>query len=349
MDEWPTRALGDLISLQRGYDLPTETRTAGTVPVVGSGGISGWHNEAREEGPGVVVGRAGASIGKPTLVKGPYWPLNTTLFVKDFKGNNPRWVYYFFEITDFTGFNSGGAQPMLNRNYIAGLQVPTPDASEQCAIADVLGALDDKVALNERLYNLADQLCAAEVQRASMASAQRQLREVLTLHYGKALPASERTPGDVVVYGSGGITGTHSRPLVDRPGVIVGRKGTVGAVYWASGPHFPIDTTYYVEPREPRTAEIIYYLLRSAPLAELNSDSAVPGLNRDEAYACQVNFPENGSIEPLSRNLRQRFSWMKAVREEMKALTATRDELLPLLMSGKIRVRDAEKVVEGVV
>lgn len=223
------------------------------------------------------------------------------------------------------------------------------DILEQQAIAEVLRALDDKITANDRLHSLADQLCAAEVQRASMAGVRQQLRDVLKLHYGKALPAPERTPGDVVVYGSGGITGTHSHPLVDRPGVVVGRKGTVGAVYWASGPHFPIDTTYYVEPREVGNDEILYYLLRAAPLAELNSDSAVPGLNRDEAYSCQVNFPVNDSLDALNRTLRRRFDWMKTVREEVSTLTAARDELLPLLMSGKIRVREAEKIVEGVV
>ncbi|MFD2472652.1 restriction endonuclease subunit S [Amycolatopsis silviterrae] len=229
------------------------------------------------------------------------------------------------------------------------IELELPPIVTQQVVAEVLGALDDKIAVNERLCSLADQLCAAQVQKASVMGVRRQLRDVLTLHYGKALPASERTPGDVVVYGSGGITGMHSRPLVNRPGVIVGRKGTVGAIYWASGPHFPIDTTYYVEPREVATDEILYYLLRSAPLAELNSDSAVPGLNRDEAYACQVNLPEKDSLETLSRNLRQRFSWMKLVHEEMKALAVTRDELLPLMMSGNVRVREAEKIVEGVV
>jgi type I restriction enzyme, S subunit len=223
------------------------------------------------------------------------------------------------------------------------------DVSEQRAIAEFLGALDDKIAANERIHSLAEKLCSAEVQRASEGGYKRQLREVLKLHYGKALPASERVSGDVVVYGSGGITGMHSRPLVDHPGVIVGRKGTVGSVYWAGGPHFPIDTTYYVEPCETGTDEILYYVLQSAPLAELNSDSAVPGLNRDEAYSCQVTFPRKESLDALSRTLQDRFAWMKAVRDEIQVLTATRDELLPLLMSGKIRVRDAEKVVEEAV
>ncbi len=267
---------------------------------------------------------------------------------------HPRYLAYWFKSAAFKiqaahRANNTDMAAYINLQDISSLEITLPEIGKQRAITEVLGALDDKVSVNEHLHSLADQLCAAEVRRVSQAGVRRHLRDMLTLHYGKALPASERTPGNVVVYGSGGITGTHSRPLVNRPGVIVGRKGTVGTVYWASGPHFPIDTTYYVEPREAGTDEILYYLLQSAPLAELNSDSAVPGLNRDEAYACQVNFPEKDSLETLAGTLRQRFWWMKTVREEMKTLAATRDELLPLLMSGKIRVREAEKIVEGVV
>lgn len=265
-----------------------------------------------------------------------------------------RYLYYWFKSVEFWRQADAlkGQTDMadfLSLADICSLIIRLPSLGEQAAVADVLGALDDKIAASKRIHDLAEKLCSAEVQKASKGGHKRQLREVLKLHYGKALPASERVPGDVVVYGSGGITGMHSHPLVDHPGVIVGRKGTVGSVYWAGGPHFPIDTTYYVEPCEKGTDEILYYVLQSAPLTEFNSDSAVPGLNRDEAYSCQVIFPRKESLDALSRTLRDRFAWMKAVRDETQVLAATRNELLPLLMSGKIRVRDAEKVVEGVV
>lgn len=242
----------------------------------------------------------------------------------------------------------GATMLNLNTSILSAVPLTVPSISKQRAIAEVLGALDDKIAANHHLHDLADKLCAAEVQQTTAAGTSRQLRDVLKLHYGKALPAAKRIPGDVVVYGSGGIAGSHNQSLVGQHGVVIGRKGTVGAIYWASGPHFPIDTTYYVEPTAPNTDEILYYVLQSAPLAELNSDSAVPGLNRDEAYACQVRFPDERSIERLSQTLRHNFRWMASVREETKILSATRDQLLPLLMSGKIRVRDAEKVVEEV-
>ena len=141
----------------------------------------------------------------------------------------------------------------------------------------------------------------------------------------------------------------HDRALVNGPGVVIGRKGTVGAVYWADGPHYPIDTTYYVEPLEGLAPEILYYALRDVRLADLNSDSAVPGLNRDEACTQIVCLPGPGDHERITADVRHNFDAARAIRAESQCLRGTRDELLPLLMSGRLRVKDAEKVVAEVV
>jgi type I restriction enzyme, S subunit len=109
MTEWIETTLGKFVSLQRGHDLPSDTRTDGKVPVMGSFGLTGWHSEARAPGPGVTVGRSGASIGTVNYVKADYWPLNTCLFATDFHGNHPKFVYYFLTTIDFAAHNSGRA------------------------------------------------------------------------------------------------------------------------------------------------------------------------------------------------------------------------------------------------
>lgn len=274
--------------------------------------------------------------------------------VKDPKVLHPRYLAYWFKSASFIEqashrANNTDMAAYINLRDIRSLVISLAEIQEQRAIAEVLGALDDKITANDQAHELADELCAADLRKAASSGAPTRLRDVLVLTYGKALPASQRVPGDIVVYGSGGPTGTHDTPLVDRPGVIIGRKGTVGTVYWADGPHFPIDTTYFVEPIQVGFDEVLYYILRSMPLAELNSDSAVPGLNRDETYSQKVRMPMSDVSAALSPVLRKRFEWMRAAREESRRLAATRDELLPLLMSGKLRVRNAEKVVEEVV
>ena len=151
MVEWPNRTLGDLVTLQRGIDLPTSKRSEGEVPVMGSFGITGYHNEAAMPGPGVTVGRSGASIGVVSYIDRDYWPLNTCLYVKDFHGNNLRFAYYLLSSLDLSNYNSGSAQPSLNRNYIHPIPLAFPARNEQDLVAELLGSLDDKIELNRRM------------------------------------------------------------------------------------------------------------------------------------------------------------------------------------------------------
>ena len=147
---WTKMPLGEFVTLQRGHDLPDERRRPGSVPILGSFGITGWHDEAKAPGPGVTVGRSGASFGVVTYSPIDFWPLNTTLFVVDFHGNDERFAYYLLKHFDFQGFNSGSAQPSLNRNFVHPVPVDIPPLSEQHAIARILGTLDDKIELNRR-------------------------------------------------------------------------------------------------------------------------------------------------------------------------------------------------------
>ena len=113
-DSWAALDLGEFVTLQRGYDLPHSSRKAGSVPIVTSSGVSDTHSEARVSGPGVVTGRYG-TIGEVFFIQEDFWPLNTTLFVKDFHGNDPKFVFYMLLKLDLTKFRSGVAVPTLNR------------------------------------------------------------------------------------------------------------------------------------------------------------------------------------------------------------------------------------------
>jgi type I restriction enzyme S subunit len=150
-DQWQEMSLGDFVTLQRGHDLPDQERRPGKVPILGSFGITGYHDSAKAKGPGVTVGRSGASFGVVSYTPVEYWPLNTALYVTDFHGNHERFAYYFLKTIDFKRYNSGSAQPSLNRNYIHPIPVKIPALAEQRAIAHILGTLDDKIELNRRI------------------------------------------------------------------------------------------------------------------------------------------------------------------------------------------------------
>jgi type I restriction enzyme S subunit len=128
----------------------------------------------------------------------------------------------------------------------------------------------------------------------------RRLGDVLELRYGKSLPARKRTSGEVPVYGSGGIDGHNELALIKGPGVIVGRKGSVGSVFYEARDFFPIDTVYYVWPKNDAIDfRFAYYLLKNLPLASLNTDAAVPGLNRERALSIAVRLPDQRGQETI--------------------------------------------------
>lgn len=149
MSEWKEYKLGEVVNFQRGFDLPKDKMRNGEYPVAGSNGVIGWHSEYTTKGPGVTIGRSG-NIGTPHFYKSNYWAHNTSLFVKDFKGNDPLFIYYFLKTIDFKQLNTGSAVPTLNRNHVHDLQVLFPPIEEQKRIAGVLSSLDDKIDLLHR-------------------------------------------------------------------------------------------------------------------------------------------------------------------------------------------------------
>ncbi|MFC4260533.1 restriction endonuclease subunit S [Marinobacter lacisalsi] len=160
--EWVTIPLGDVLTLQRGHDLPTQNRLSGDIPILGSSGITGFHNEAKATGPGVTVGRSGNSMGEISYSDKDFWPLNTALYVTDFKGNDPKFIYYLLKTIDFDQFNSGSAQKSLNRNAVYPFEVEIPKSrAEQQRISSVLSSLEEKVGINQKINQTLEQMSQA--------------------------------------------------------------------------------------------------------------------------------------------------------------------------------------------
>ena len=155
--KWQQGTIGDLVSLQRGHDLPDVQRKAGDIPVIGSAGITGYHNVARSKGPGVTLGRSGASIGKVTYVDRDFWPHNACLYVTDFRGNSPKFVSYLLKTVPLAQLNSGAAQPSLNRNFVYGVRISFPDRDQQDRLAEVLSSYDDLIENNRRRIELLEE------------------------------------------------------------------------------------------------------------------------------------------------------------------------------------------------
>jgi len=332
----------------RRYDQKT-VLPMGRVPVLQqqAAGYIGFHNDepgvrASEEDPVVTFANHTCEM---RLMTSPFSAIQNVFSMRGIRGVcTSRFLYYGtkgrIRLSEYRGHH-----PDYRRMWIG-----LPPLAEQRAIAEVLGALDDKIEANSQVHRLSWQLAASFFDRLIDRSPREiPLGSVADLAYGKGLPARARVEGNVPVYGSGGLTGWHDEALVSGPGVIVGRKGTVGEVHWSQGPFYPIDTTFYVQPIRDLPKLFLYFVLRSLGLHGMNSDSAVPGLNRHALLAREIPLPEAVPLRNFVDLAMPLVDCAQAVQHESKALTRLRDVLLPRLLSGELRVRDAEALVEGAV
>ncbi|EOV8177492.1 restriction endonuclease subunit S [Raoultella planticola] len=160
--KWEYIPLGELITLQRGHDLPSQHRIDGPVPIMGSSGITGFHNIAKATGPGVIVGRSGDSMGVVSFIEKDYWPLNTCLYITDFKGNDITYIYYLLKLVNFDIFNSGSAQKSLNRNAVYPHKVlATKDRELQKKIGAILSSFEARIINSNKINQTLEQISRA--------------------------------------------------------------------------------------------------------------------------------------------------------------------------------------------
>lgn len=159
----------------------------------------------------------------------------------------------------------------------------------------------------------------------------KQLGEILQLNYGKSLPVKIRVEGQIPVYGSNGIVGTHNIAIVDEPGIIVGRKGSAGNVHQSIGPFCPIDTTFYITQSDAPNHELdfLYYLLLHVDLRRILGDVGVPGLNREMAYLEETSFPTDVFEQKKIAHI---LSMVQRAIEEQERIIAVTTELKKGLM-----------------
>lgn len=225
------------------------------------------------------------------------------------------------------------------------LIVSMPPLAERRGITATLGALDDKIESNRTVHTTIWSLLSAEFDRNSIGGPLVQLRSLLRLEYGKSLPAPSRIPGAVPVLGSNGVTGSHNAALIDGPGVIVGRKGSIGEVHWSHAASFPIDITFFALPVDGYPLLACYFALLKARLKQMNSDSAIPGLNRESALSTYVEAPALTNARDWSEDRWSFLEQLVHLERENVILVRLRDALLPELLSGRIRVPEAREAV----
>ncbi|MCT4616499.1 MAG: restriction endonuclease subunit S [Marinifilaceae bacterium] len=157
---WKEVVLGDIINFRRGHDLPKTKMEGGHIPVVGSNGIIGYHSESTTSSPCITIGRSG-NVGNPHIYFQDCWAHNTTLYIDNYKGNLPQYIFYFLKTLNLHNYKGGSAVPTLNRNHIHTIETTLPPLAEQKKIAHILGKLDEKIELNRKMNETLEQMAQA--------------------------------------------------------------------------------------------------------------------------------------------------------------------------------------------
>ncbi|HAQ18109.1 MAG TPA: restriction endonuclease subunit S [Prolixibacteraceae bacterium] len=361
---WKEYILGDVINLKRGYDLASQNRKAGSIPIFSSSGITDHHNVSMKEGPGVITGRYG-TIGKVFYTDEPYWPLNTTLYVQNFRGNLPKYIFYFLQGLDFEKYSDKSAVPGVNRNELHKEIVVLPPLPEQTAIASILSSLDDKIDLLQRQNITLEQLAETLFRQWFVEEAEESWEVVKLEKLGKIICG--KTPskkiadyfngeipfikipdmhGNTFVFDSEDsltIEGLDSQQNKTIPpkSICVSCIATVGLVVMNAK---TAQTNQQINSIIPAKEVYRYFLylkmlsMKDDLLAMASGGTATDNLNTGDFSKIDIQLPDQNKLNDFHETIHPIFEKIYTNHTQIRTITQTRDTLLPKLMSGEVRV-----------
>ena len=344
---WTQKTLGEIVNLKRGFDLPSSSRVDGPYPVFSSSGQTGTHSEAAVKGPCVVTGRYG-TIGQVFFSDAACWPLNTSLYSTDFKGNDPKFVYYLLKTIPWRDYLTASAVPGINRNHVHLCPVCVPDHETQTAISGVLGLLDNKIELNTKLNGYLEEQCEAvanhekglAVELSSLCDLVKEKADyneadfdtyvstesLLPGKKGRQAPSSLPQTGKVTVYKAGDILVSNIRPYFKK-------------IWYADRTGTCSGDVLVFRAKQPEQSGYLYSCMRSDAFFDYVMKGAkgtkMPRGDKKQMLTYKVaSNPSGATVDFIESALSQASSSSK----ENHRLAALRDNLLPKLMSGEIDV-----------
>jgi type I restriction enzyme S subunit len=374
--QWRKGQLQNLVFFQRGFDITQAQQSPGPFPVISSSGVTSFHSEARATGPGIVIGRKG-TLGSVHYSEGDYWPHDTTLWSKDLRGNNPRFVYFYLHTINFKRFDVGNSNPTLNRNHIHDLPALIPPLDTQQRIADILSAYDDLLENNRRRIKLLEESTRLLYQEwfvrlrypghEHVKSAKGLPEKWLKTKVFDAMQVmSGGTPktttpefwdGDVPFYTPKdsvsdfyvldtekhitdvGLTKCNSK-LYPKDTIFITARGTVGNLNLAQRSMAMNQSCYALKGREGLSQKFLFCALREAiqHFQQHAGGAVFDAIIVDTFKLIPFVIPDPKLIKLFEGDIEPKFHQVENLLLQNQKLRAARDLLLPRLMSGEIAV-----------
>lgn len=371
MSEWRELKLGDVLTLQRGYDLPERERREGLIPIISSSGVTGYHDSARVPGPGVVIGRYG-TLGEVHYTKGDYWPLNTSLYVRDFKNNHPRFISYLLKTLNYGQQNAAGAVPGVNRNYLHLLPVRIPDMESQTRIASVLSSYNDLIENNSKRIRVLEEMARSifrewfvalrypghpETADSALARAPESWATVPVSETGHYVNGYAFKPDDFSSDGTPIVKIRELKVGVDdqtprfqgdldpkyniRDGdLLFSWSADLNVYLWRGGPGLLNQHLFVVRPHKNIPATFLYYCLDHVmpQFRAMSNGATMKHIKRSALDVVQVNIATEKLRMAFADVCEPILASVLNLTRRNRALRESRDLLLPRLMSGELSV-----------
>ncbi|AMQ57084.1 restriction endonuclease subunit S [Algoriphagus sanaruensis] len=362
-NNWSKITLGDAIELKRGYDLPSNDREVGIIPIVSSSGVTDYHSVAKVKGPGVVTGRYG-TIGEVFYLKEDFWPLNTTLYVKDFKGNDPRFFSYFLLCLGIKELNAAGAVPGVNRNHLHKIKISLPSPLTQRKIAAILSAYDDLIENNLKRIKLLEEKAQLTYEewfvRMKFPGHEstpineetglpegwgfKSLGDFTDVLKGKNITKSTIRDGNVPVVAGGLLPAYyHDTPNTKSPVITVSASGANAGFTCLYHEDIWASDCSYIDSSMTKYLHFIYSSMihNQAKIYHFQKGAAQPHVYPKDLKRLEIIIPNEASLNTFEGIGSSIFSSVKVFQQQNKLLKEARDILLPRLMTGMI---DVEKL-----
>lgn len=381
------KRLGDILNFKRGYDLPSYNRVDGPYPIISSSGISGYHSDYKKEGEGLVTGRTG-TLGEVYYIDGKYWPHNTSLYVTDFKGNYPKYLYFLLKCLGNLQTADKSTVPGVNRNDLHEIIVPYLNPIYQRPIADFLFNIEKKIELNNRInaeleamakiiydywfvqfdfpVSPLGEMSAKGGQRGYKTSGGKmiwndelkreipegwevkQLCTVASITTGKLDSNAETVNGMYPFFTCAAEPIRTDTFSFNENAILIAGNNASGNFHINrySGKFNAYQRTYIVTAKEKFNLEYLYQVLKIATkdFKQRGNGSQTKFLTIGMLNEIKV-FDESSLIEKYNDIVSPLYERQVLLKSENQQLTELRDWLLPMLMNGQVKVKEAEEML----